>query len=451
MIFLQRRRLFLWLAKAYIRKWKKTILLFFVLGLAGFFFLYLIGRFFQPSLPFGQKEIIGLVGAYREDNLPSEITDKLSYGLTSMSSDGLPVPLVAYSWLIKDNGKTYTFNLKDNLYFNDGTKLTSDLINYNFQDVTIDRPSKDKITFKLKNSYSPFLLTVTRPILKKGFIGLGNYRIKSINLNGDFVNSVELIPIKGGKDIVYQFYPTEESLKIALTMGEITNTSQVSNPYLLNIDLKHFPNFKVTKNINYDNLVTLFYNTQDKYISDKRLREALGYALPNVFHEGERIRTPYPPFLWVSQNAALSSDQDIKHAELLLSESGSSSSASTSFEIKTLPKFEETAKKIQNSWKEIGIKTKITLVNSIPSNFQIFLGEFKVSKDPDQYVLWHSNQDTNITRYKNLRIDKLLEDGRQVTDITQRKKIYSDFQKYLLDDPPASFLYFPYYYTVSRN
>jgi peptide/nickel transport system substrate-binding protein len=58
---------------------------------------------------------------------------------------------------------------------------------------------------------------------------------------------------------------------------------------------------------------------------------------------------------------------------------------------------------------------------------------------------------SSITRYKNLRIDKLLEDGRKTVNINERKKIYADFQRFLLDDMPASFLYFPYEYTVTRN
>ena len=72
-------------------------------------------------------------------------------------------------------------------------------------------------------------------------------------------------------------------------------------------------------------------------------------------------------------------------------------------------------------------------------------------QDPDQYVLWHSDQRNNITHYKNLRIDKLLEDGRSISDIEKRKKIYADFQKYLTDDAPASFLYFPKEYNLSKN
>ena len=96
-------------------------------------------------------------------------------------------------------------------------------------------------------------------------------------------------------------------------------------------------------------------------------------------------------------------------------------------------------------------KSNIEVVETIPSSFQMFLGDINLAKDPDQYVLWHSEQNSNISGYKNLRIDKLLEDGRKTVDINTRKKIYSDFEKYILDDPPASFLYLPYTYEISRN
>ena len=81
----------------------------------------------------------------------------------------------------------------------------------------------------------------------------------------------------------------------------------------------------------------------------------------------------------------------------------------------------------------------------------MFLGDFPVLNDPDQYTLWHSRQPTNITNYKNLRIDKLLEDGRQTSNQNDRKIIYNDFQKYLIDDMPAIFLYFPYTFSLTRN
>ena len=109
------------------------------------------------------------------------------------------------------------------------------------------------------------------------------------------------------------------------------------------------------------------------------------------------------------------------------------------------------ARLVQSNWQKLGIKTKISTVESKPTNFQIFIGDFNLPRDPDEYTLWHSDQQNNITNYKNLRIDKLLEDGRQTVDISARRKIYQDLQKYMLDDPPATFLYFPYVYDISRK
>jgi peptide/nickel transport system substrate-binding protein len=134
-----------------------------------------------------------------------------------------------------------------------------------------------------------------------------------------------------------------------------------------------------------------------------------------------------------------------------LEQTDASKSGGLTLNIKALPQYESLAKEISKYWKEIGIKTKIEVVAGVPSDFQIFLGELPVLKDPDQYTVWHTGQDSNITNYKNLRIDKLLEDGRQTYAFEERKKIYEDFQKYLIDDMPAAFLFYPYTYTLVRK
>lgn len=451
MIFLQRRRLLIWLLKAYFKKWKRTIFIFFGLGLFVFFFMY----FLLSHLTFisvGDKETIGVLGTYTTNNLPNEILNNVSFGLTKVSSDGKPEPMAASSWDIKDNGKTYIFHLINNLNFIDGTQFSSKEVNYNFENVTVQKPDKYTIVFRLRETYSPFLITVSRPLFRKNFIGLGNFRVTSIDLNGDFVNSIKIQNVKGPKKTnTYLFYPTEESLKTSLILGEISKSTDISDMSFKNDSLNSFPNYKISKIINYDKIATLFYNTQDKTLSDKRLRQALNYALPNEFKGGKRNETPYPPILWVSRENALSYDQDFDHSKLLLTSSSSSGSAKLELSIKTLLKYKSAAESIRDAWKNVGIKSNIEVVDSLPSNFQIFLGEFYVSKDPDQYSLWHSDQPNNITGYKNLRIDKLLEDGRQTIDIDQREKIYADFQKYLLDDPPAGFLFFPYAYSVSKK
>jgi peptide/nickel transport system substrate-binding protein len=94
----------------------------------------------------------------------------------------------------------------------------------------------------------------------------------------------------------------------------------------------------------------------------------------------------------------------------------------------------------------------LQVISQIPSDYQAFLAIFDIPDDPDQYSMWHSTQTaTNITHYQNPRIDKLLEDGRSEINIDARKKIYFDFQRFLVEDSPAAFLYYPTTYSIGRK
>ena len=446
-----RRRLFFWIIRAYIKKSVKTIVFSFFAGLLIFFLLLFASQYFMKIIPAYKKATIGLVGAYTQDNLPPAIIDKLSEGLTRIEQDGTVKPDIASSWQIADSGKTYIFHLKNNYYFSDGKNLTSDSLSYNFSDVNISRPDRYTIVFTLKYAYAPFLLTVSRPVFEKGFIGVGKYRIADVTLNGDFVQSITLASRANRFDIIrYQFYPTVDSLKMAYLLGEISQAQGLTDLRYKNTILNNFSNTKVTKLTNASRLVTLFYNNADSTLSDKRLRIALSYALPDSFSAGEAAYLPYSPQSLYYNKDLTPRTQDYTHAKLFLS-AVNTGSAGAQLTIITLSKYESVAREIARSWKNVGIKTKIQETDTVPTSFQIFLGDFNLSLDPDQYTLWHTDQANNITRYKNLRIDKLLEDGRETVNITKRKQIYDDFQKYLTDDAPASFLYFPYEYTVVRK
>lgn len=447
-----RKRLVFWLIKEYFRKWRKIIFFSFVVGLFVFFTLFALLGYFIPKIPVGKKESIGIVGAYTIDTLPSVIQQQLSFGLTRIGKDGKILPGAAQSWETPDNGKTYIFYLRKNIYFSDGTNLTSDNVQYNFSDAKIKKPNKYTLVFELKEKYSPFLITVSRPLFKPDFIGLGDYKIKDIKVNGNFIESLVLVSTKDSlTTVTYQFYPNIETLKTAYMLGEITTATGLPDLLYKDISFSTFPNIKVEKQINYSQLVTLFYNIQDSTLSDKRIRSALSYAIPDEFAFGKRNYTPFSPQSWMYTDQYLY-NQDLENAKSLIEVSNTASNgASLILSLKTLPKYKDTAEIIKQSWEKIGVKTKIEVVDSIPSQFQVFLGDFFLPKDPDQYMLWHKGEQNNITRYDNQRIDKLLEDGRKVVDVEERFKIYSDFQKYLLADAPATFLYFPYEYTIKRK
>lgn len=449
-----RRRLIYWLLKEYIKKWGKTFLLFFFLGLLGFCAIYLLFLFYKPTLPQIKKESIGLVGAYTPTTLPPVIMNDVGRGLTKISPSGAIQPDLAKGWTITNKGKTYTFTLKPNEYFTNGKKMTSDLLTYNFSDAKLQRPDKYTLVFHLKDTYTPFLTTVSRPILLNGRIGVGKFKIKKITLNGEFVQSIILESTKNPYDTKsYQFYPTADSVKTAFLLGEITQAQGLYDDSFRSVPFANFPNVTVKKDINTSQLVTLFYNTKDAHLSNRDVRIGLTYALPNTFPYGKRTYTFYPDLSWAYASQYVY-PQDLQQAKKLTEEIQSqtaSNSASLILSIKTLPKYKETAEQIAKEWQKIGIQSIIETVDTVPSDFQIFLGDYTIPKDPDQYMLWHSKQANNITGYENKRIDKLLEDGRKTISQTERKKIYDDLQKYLLADAPAAFLYFPYEYTVTRK
>lgn len=451
-----RKRLIFWLIREYIRKSGKVILFSFLAGLIFFSIFLFTSKFTRDLIPVFKKSIIGVSGAYTRDNLPPFIVEKISKGLTAVEDSGEVKPSIASSWEILNNGKTYIFHLRKDQYLSDGRKITSDLINYNFSDVLVERPNESTIVYKLKDSYSPFLITVSRPLFQPGLIGAGEYKVNDIKLNGDFIQYLTLSRVKDRFDITtYEFYPSIEALKYAFVLGEVAQAVGLDNLVFDNISFASFGNSIITKKINYNKLVTLFYNNNDGVLSDKKVRLALSYALPNDYSEGEKVFLPYSTDSIYYNKSLEDKTQNYAHAKLLLSASNIASDSAElqkiKLSLKTLPKYKTLAKKIAENFSNIGIHISIEEVNTIPTDFQIYLGDFILSKDPDQYTLWHSDQPRNITKYKNLRIDKLLEDGRKTNDLNSRKAIYSEFQKFLIEDVPASFLYFPIEYDITRK
>lgn len=446
MLFL-RKRYYTWLIKAYIRQQGRTIAASIITGILVFFSGLLFFNLYIKPLYGNKTQKIGYFGIYTVDSLPREVLDKISFGLTQIMPDGSIKPAASNKWDIKNDGRTYIFHIRQGLFFHNGKELTADSINLNFRDVARRSIDKYKVEYKLKSPYSPFLTSVSKPIYINGVLGLGNFKIEKVSAPAGFLQSITLQE-KEGQKLIIKFYPTQGALKTAVALGEVDKAYGISNLKIRDSSLSTWDNLAMVRTTNYRDLVVIFYNNVDSSLSNKKARQALNFALPENFPQGERTSSPIPKtsiFFSKTQNLVLSNldlaKTSLKESGILLKE----------VELTTTADFESTAKIIASSWKNLGIKTKIKIVGKTPPDFQAFLYSFRIPKDPDQYMLWHSNQESNISRYKNLRIDKLLEDGRAATSFEKRLSIYSDFQKYLLDDVPTSFLYFPYEYNITRR
>lgn len=443
-----KRRYYVWLIRAYFKRMRRTIIGSTVVGILIFFAIIgLLNYYFRPLI-FNSIENIGYSGTFTVQTLPENVLSKVSYGLTLVNDKGEILPAAAESWTIRD-GKVYTFKLKKGIRFHNGDELTSENLNLNFQDVSLKAIDKYTVEFTLKNAYSPFLVSVSRPIFGTNLQGIGEYRVVDIDLNGGYVRAITLESIKSkNKRQKIFFYPTQRALKLAFMLGEVDKAYGLTNTIIDNTDLANWKNVSTKSYISYDFLVAIFYNSNDSVLSNKKIRQALNYALPSSIDIGERAYGPIPPnSIYYSQSPTYKIS-DLELAKTILS---TEDPVDDVIEISTLDEYKEVAQQVQNAWKKLGISSKIKIINNVPSDFQSFLYKIKLPKDPDQYVLWHSQQPTNITHYKNLRIDKLLEDGRSTIGTEKRIELYADFQKYLTDDVPASFFYFPKEFNISKK
>ena len=444
-----KRRYYAWLIKAYFKKMRRTIISSVVLGILVFFaFIGLLNYYFRPLI-FKTTESIGYAGTYTIPTLPKELLSEISFGLTTVNSKGQIQLAAAQSYTINDE-KEYTFKLKRGLKFHDGKEFTSQNVNLNFADVTAKAIDKYTISYVLKNPYSPFLASVAGPIFGKNLTGIGKMKIDDVDVNGGFVRTMTLsnMTVKDKKKKIY-FYPTQKALKVAFMLGEVSEIYGVNSTKINTTDLSKWKKVKTESYTNYTSLVSLFYNSNDSILSNKKIRQALNYSLPEDLPFGERAFGPIPPNSIYFSQPPTYKISDIELAKTLLSTV--KDPIKDPIVISTTEEYEEVAQEVSAAWKKLGILSKTKIVQGIPSDFQVFIYEIRLPEDPDQYVLWHSDQVNNITHYKNLRIDKLLEDGRSISDVEKRKKIYADFQKYLTDDVPASFFYFPREYNLTKT
>jgi peptide/nickel transport system substrate-binding protein len=428
---------------AFLFRFKGILLISFALGILSFVILNLLG----PTLFSRSTEKIGITGRYRTDNLPDFIVSKIGDGLTKLDESGVVEPSLASSWDTPDKGKTWYFHLRDDINWQDGKEVTSETIGYDFSDVEIERPDDKTVVFKLQNAFSPFPSVVSRPTFKKGLLGTGEWRVKKITVAAGYVQELLLTNKKEG-NIIYRFYPTEERAKIAYKLGHINTLINLYDP----TPLDTWKTVEATIESNNNQVVSIFFNVQDKYLSDKSLRQALVYAIDKKSFDGDRAYGPLSPTSWAYNSQVKTYGYDKLRAKELIEELDEEQIKDLEIKLLTTPVLLPTAERIALYWEAIGVKTVLQVSSGIPADYQALLAVFEIPKDPDQYSIWHSTQTaTNISNYQNPRIDKLLEDGRAELTLVERSKIYLDFQRFLVEDSPAAFLYHPASYTISRK
>lgn len=436
-------RRYYWVAKSFLDRHSRIIIRTTLIMLSLILVFFLFARY----LPTPKSTLrIGRVGKYSFETFPSDIQNLLSRGLVSITPDGQVTGELASSWEIKDDGKTYVFQLNDALAWHDGSKLTPQDISYNFKDVEVEQ-GEGSITYRLKEPFAPFLSAVSRPIIKKNRFGTGEYRETDIKISSGVLQSLTLENNKERR--IYKFYPTETSSLTAYKLGEIDIVEHLS---FVPDSISREPRSIVTPNLLKDGQQSvLFFNNSDVILTSKSARQALAYAITDKSFGKVRSLSPVPANSWAYNDLVKTYDFDSERAKTLMAQDIKDIS-SQKIELKTMLQYLDIAESIAQDWRtHLGIQVEVKVVSSVTSDYQVLLADFTPPLDPDQYTIWHSTQATNFTNYSNLKVDKLLEDGRRTSDLKLRSEIYQDFQRFLLEDCPAVFLFESNSFTLSRK
>ncbi|MFA6094433.1 MAG: ABC transporter substrate-binding protein [Candidatus Paceibacterota bacterium] len=283
---------------------------------------------------------------------------------------GLTTDLAA-SYSVSTDGKTYTFILKDNLTFHDGTPLTTDDIEFTIhkiQDSAVKSPRRanwDKVIVNIvsekeiqfttpeKLPYAPFLTNLTLGILPKHIwkdvsidafplssynispIGSGPYMIKSIAREKDVPTSYTLKPFaKYVHDTAHistleiYFYQNEEDAVSAYKNGDIDSLGGIS-PAKAEELKKYNGNINVTP---LPRIFGVFFNqNKSPVLANKEVRQAFEVSLDRekivqdvLLGYGESADGPIPPGLIdidIAETSASTTDR-IADAKKILADAG---------------------------------------------------------------------------------------------------------------------------------
>ena len=396
-----------------------------------------------------------LVAMIAGDSASSAIAANIFNTLIKYDENLNHAPELASQWIISDDQKTITFKLKENLFWADGTPLTSDDVLFTWRLVTdpntrtpyasdyllvkdAQTPNKQTFTVTYEQNYAPALDTwaslqiLPKHVLKDEDInntffsrkptGSGYYQLDQL-INGQQVTLKRNKNSTQGQALIEKLtssiIPDTSSQFLELIADNIDlmniNPIQYQRVFPSREDLKQ--KIGLYKELG-NGYTYLGFNLKQAPFNDPKVRQAMNYAINKeeiikgvLLGLGEAIASPYKPGTRWNNESLSPYPYDPSKALALLKEAGYQKNTAGilvkdgkpfEFEILTNQnkQREMTAVLVQRRLKEIGIDVKIRVLEwaSFINRF-IKTGDFKavvlgwsLSLDPDQFNIWHSSQ-----------------------------------------------------------
>ncbi|TAL20057.1 hypothetical protein EPN90_01785 [Patescibacteria group bacterium] len=275
------------------------------------------------------------------NDVDADLVRLIYAGLVAALPDGRIVPDLAESFEVSDNGKEYSFRLKDRLVWHDGEPLTADDVLFTvsliqnedyksplysaFRGVKAERIDERTVRFALSQPQSAFLSALTTGILPTHLwqdvppagallaeynlkpVGAGPYRFKS--LSRDKLGTIRVYTLERFARaatpalldrIVFRFYPDAESASAAV-VAKVADGSAFA-PVEFRGRLAGRPDL-ARYNLRLPQYTAVFFNPRNQPLfKDDAVRRALLAAAPrerilrDVLHgDGELVEGPVLP------------------------------------------------------------------------------------------------------------------------------------------------------------
>jgi peptide/nickel transport system substrate-binding protein len=199
-----------------------------------------------------------------------DLTALVYSGLLRATPEGAYVPDLAESYTVSPDGKTYTFVIRPDATFQNGSFVTADDVAYtvqkiqdpalkspalaNWQGVTVQVLDSHTVAFSLRSAYSPFIENLTLGIVPKQLwqgvsddefpfselnaspVGSGPYKISSIARTASGIPSSYSLTAFNRyalgeaylTHLTLRFYQSETALESALQSGDVDSASGIS-------------------------------------------------------------------------------------------------------------------------------------------------------------------------------------------------------------------------------
>jgi peptide/nickel transport system substrate-binding protein len=407
-------------------------------------------------------------------------------------------PGLAESWSVSDDGKTYTFKLRD-AKFSDGSPITAADVVFSLERIRTGKESAypaplgavesaaatddNTVVVKLKNPFGPFLSNVEiwnmgivskADVDKRGDraftdvpVSSGAYKVKEWRPNEKLVlepnpnywrkgypksdAAVELVEVQSA--------PTRISM---LKAGEVEAVRDI--PWAQIDTVKADPNVDMRLEPS-TTIFMVLLNTRREPFSNVKARQAAAMAVDNkAFTEAITLgnatpaNTTLPGALDFHAKDYPGIPYDPAKAKALLGESGMVGKE-VSILIPASAEREQMALLLQASWASIGLNAKLNKVDAGAFWDVLTKGDYDASPtwwfnettDPDLAVRWavcgtcgsHSFE----TYYTNPKVDELVAAGSREMDPKKRGAIYQEIEKITTEEVSQ----IPLYYAPNAN